>query len=184
MTRAYEDEDLPLPLLQPRTRRRASTVATEAEEDMALRRDYRDPRQGDRMRPATAGAVTGLLGGAAGLGVVHALHLTPISQGIARLAASLGLPPDAAAPLAYVAAALAGAVVGAVFAAVTQHLRRSFMALLVWALVFFVSLTTLVLAISSAYGRGLGVAMAPAILLASAAYAFIFSFQLPLRRRR
>jgi hypothetical protein len=126
----------------------------------------------------------GLLGGAAGLGVVHALHPTPISQGIMRLAASFGLPPDAATPLAYVAAALAGAIVGAGFASVTQHLRRSFAALLVWALVFFVSLTMLVLAVSSAYGRGLGVSMAPAILLASAAYAFIVSFQLPLRRRR
>jgi hypothetical protein len=184
MTRAYDEEELPLPLLQPRARRRASTVATEAEEDMASRRDYRDLRHTDRTRPATAGALMGLLGGAAGLGVVHALHLTSISQGIARHAASLGLPPDAATPLAYVAAALGGAVVGAVFASVTQHLRRSFMALLVWALVFFVSLTMLVLAISSAYGRGLGVSMAPAILLASAAYAFIVSFQLPLRRRR
>jgi hypothetical protein len=163
MTRAYDEEELPLPLLQPRARRRASTVATEAEEDMASRRDYRDLRHTDRTRPATAGALMGLLGGAAGLGVVHALHLTSISQGIARHAASLGLPPDAATPLAYVAAALGGAVVGAVF---------------------FVSLTMLVLAISSAYGRGLGVSMAPAILLASAAYAFIVSFQLPLRRRR
>jgi hypothetical protein len=53
----------------------------------------------------------------------------------------------------------------------------------VWALVFFVSLTMLLLAASSAYGHGAGVTMAPAILLASAAYAIVVSFQLPLRRR-
>jgi hypothetical protein len=49
--------------------------------------------------------------------------------------------------------------------------------------VFFVSLTMLLLAASSAYGHGFGVSLAPAILLASVAYAFLVSFQLPLRRR-
>ena len=125
----------------------------------------------------------GVLAGAAGLGVVHARHLEAISHGIARLAARYGLPPDAASPVAYLAAALGGAVIGAGFASVTKHLRRSFAALLLWALVFFVSLTMLGLALSSAYGHGLGVSMAPAILLASVAYAFVVSFQLPLRRR-
>jgi hypothetical protein len=72
--------------------------------------------------------------------------------------------------------------VGGCFASVTRYLRRWF-PLVVWALVFFVSLTMLVLAVSAAYGHGLGVSMAPAILLASAAYAVIVSFQLPLRRR-
>lgn len=149
---------------------------------MPLRRDYREPRSQDRLRPGTAGALAGLLAGAAGLGVVHAMHLPRISQGISRLALAWELPVDAAVPVAYLAAALAGAVVGAGFASVTRHLRR-FVPLVVWALVFFVSLTMLVLAISSTYGRGLGVSMAPAILLASAAYAFVVSFQLPLRKR-
>ena len=116
-------------------------------------------------------------------GVVHALHLPRIGAGISRMAASWGLPADAALPLAYLAAGIGGALIGSTFASVTKHLRRSFVALVVWALVFFVSLTTLALAVSAAYGHGLGVSMAPAILLASAAYAFVVSFQLPLRRR-
>lgn len=178
MPRAYEDEDLPLPLL----RRSSAKRTVEAEDDMPLRRDYRERRVADRLRPGTAGALVGVLAGAAGLGVVHALHLTPIARGIARLASGLGLPPDAAIPIAYVAAGLGGAILGAGFASVTRHLRR-FVPLVVWAVVFFVSLTMLVLAISAAYGRGFGVSMAPAILLASAAYAIVVSFQLPLRKR-
>jgi hypothetical protein len=178
MPHVFEQEELPLPLL----RRSAPKPEAEAEDDIPMRRDYRAAR-GDRLQPATAGALTGALGGAAGLGVVQALHPVPIGEGIARLGTAWAVPPDATLPLAYLAAGLGGAVVGAVFASTTRHLRRSFPALLVWALVFFVSLTMLLLAASSTYGRGLGVAMAPAILLASAAYAFLVSFQLPLRRR-
>jgi hypothetical protein len=124
----------------------------------------------------------GFLAGAAGLGVVHAMHLSRMGDGILRTAASLEVPADAAMPLAYLSAAVAGAFVGAGFASVTQHLRR-FVPLLIWAIVFFVSLTMLALAISSTYGHGLGVAMAPAILTASAVFAFVASFELPLRRR-
>ena len=181
MTSAYDDEEMPLPLL----RRSVAKEPSEAEDDIpaGLPRDYRDAKVGDRFRPASAGALAGLVAGAGGLGVVHALHLTPISNGIVSLAARLGLAPDAALPVAYLAAALGGAIVGAGVASVTKNLRRSFAALIVWAEVFFVSLTMLLLALSSAYGRGLGVSMAPAILLASAAYALVVSFQLPLRRR-
>lgn len=181
MNAAYDNEELPLPLVRRSTGVRASD-GFGAEGDIPARKDYRAGRLADRLRPGAAGALMGVLAGAAGLGVVHALHLPRISQGIARLAASTGLPSDAATPMAYLAAGVAGALVGAVFASVTRHLRR-FVPLVIWALVFFVSLTTLVLAISSAYGRGLGVSMAPAILAASAAYAFVVSFQLPLRRR-
>ena len=183
MNPAYEDEEIPLPLLQSRALPKHRMTPIEAEDDMPLRRDYRSGRSADRMRPGTAGALTGLVAGAAGLGVVHAMHLPRISAGIARLGERLALPADATVPLAYLAAALGGALVGAAFAGVTKHLRRSFAALVVWALVFFVSLTMLVLAGSAAYGHGLGVSMAPAILVASAVYAFIVSFQLPLRRR-
>jgi hypothetical protein len=178
MTHAYEEEEMPLPLL----RRAAPKAATEAEDDILLRRDYRATR-GDRLQPVTAGAITGTLAGAAALGVVHALHPSILMEGIARLGAAWLVPSDATVPLAYAAAGLGGALVGMAFASVTRHLRRSFAALIVWALVFFVSLTMLLLAASSAWGHGFGVALAPAILLASAAYAFIVSFQLPLRRR-
>ena len=178
MTHAIDDEELPLPLLRPAAR----VTTTEAEQDILARRDHRR-RRTDRLEPATAGALSGAVAGAAGLGVVHALQGAGISQGIVDMALAWAVPPDAATPLAYLAAATGGAIVGAAFASVTKHLRRSFVALLVWALVFFVSLTMLLLAASSAYGHGAGVTMAPAILLASAAYAIVVSFQLPLRRR-
>jgi len=100
-----------------------------------------------------------------------------------QLAARLDVPTDAAFPLAYLAAAAGGAMLGAGFAWVTRHLRR-FVPLLIWAVVFFVSLTMLALALSSTYGHGLGVALAPAILAASGVFACIASFQLPLRLRR
>lgn len=179
MNHAYEDDDLALPLL----RRSAPKAVSEAEEDTGVRLRAHAPRLADRLRPGTAGAVMGALAGAAGLGVVHAMHADRIGGGMLRIAAQLGIPADAALPLSYVAAGVGGAIIGAGFASVTKHLRR-YVPLLIWAVVFFVSLTMLALALSSAYGRGLGVALAPAILLASAAFAVVASFQLPLRLRR
>jgi hypothetical protein len=123
----------------------------------------------------------GFLAGGAGLGVVHAIHPSPIGDGILRVAANLGIFAGAALPLAYLGAGIGGALIGAGFASVTQHLRR-FVPLLIWAIVFFGSLTMLVLAISTTYGRGLGVSMAPAILIASGVFAVVVSFSLPLRR--
>jgi hypothetical protein len=136
----------------------------------------------DRMRPAPAGLLAGLLAGPAGLAVVHGLHATTLVTGTERLARLWAVAPEAALPLAYLAAAVAGGLLGAGFATVTRHLRRS-VPLLLWALVFFTSLTMLVLAISATYGRGLGVPMAPAILFASAVFGMVASLQLPFRRR-
>lgn len=178
MQSALEDEELPLPLLR-RSVQRATIVA---EEDIPLRRGFLPSERGDRLGPATAGAFVGLVAGAAGLGVVHAMHLGRIGAGTARTALAWGIPEDAALPIAYVAAALGGAVIGAGFAAVTQHLRR-LVPLLVWAVVFFVSLTMLLLAGASTYGHALDLSMAPAILAASGVFALVVAFQLPLRRR-
>ena len=111
------------------------------------------------------------------------MHADRIGMGILQVAAQVGVPADAAVPLAYLAAAAAGAIIGAGFASVTQHLQR-FVPLLIWAVVFFVSLTMLALALSSTYGHGFGVALAPAILAASGVFACVASFQLPLRLRR
>lgn len=176
MNRTYEDEDLPLPLL----RRSVQRLPIEAEDDTPPRRGFHRPL-GDRLGPGAAGALMGLLAGAAGLGVVHAMHPTRIGEGIVQAAEAWAVPADAALPLAYVAAAIGGAVIGAGFATVTRYLRR-FVPLVVWAVVFFVSLTVLALAVSSTYGHGVGVSMAPAILAASGLFAFVASFQLPLRR--
>lgn len=179
MSSTYDDEELPLALVRvasPRSQTEADRALPEWRSD----RTAPAPRERDRLRPASAGLLVGLVAGPAGLAVIHGL--TPIAGGIARLAQAWAVPPDAAIPLAYLAAALAGALVVAGFATVTRHLRR-LVPLMVWALVFFGSLTVLVLAISSSYGRGLGVSMAPAILGASAVFAIAASLQLPLRRR-
>jgi hypothetical protein len=181
---AIHDEELPLLLVRRTTSDAPGPVESGAEEDYSGRRDYRERRRRtDRLRPGTAGALTGFFAGAAALGVVHLLDPATVGGAVARAAVASEVPADASIPLAYLIAALAGALVGAGFASMTKHLRRSFVALVVWALVFFVSLTMLLLAISSTYGRGLGVSMAPVILLASAAYAVVVSFELPLRRR-
>jgi len=181
MPSAYEDEELPLPLLH-RSVASVKRATLGAEADMPLRRGYPASARGDRLRPGTAGALIGLLAGAAGLGVVHAMHLTRIGEGAARTAVAWGIPADAALPVAYLAAALGGAVVGAGFAGITQYLRR-LVPLVVWALVFFVSLTMLVLAGASALGHGLDPALSPAILAASGVFSLVVAFQLPLRRR-
>jgi hypothetical protein len=178
MSSTYDDEDIPLALV----RRAPALSPLETESLTEVRSDYRTSVERDRMRPASAGALTGLVAGAAGLGVVQGLHAGAIGLGITRLGAALALPPDAAVPLAYLGAGLAGALIGAGFASMTRHLRR-FVPLLAWALVFFTSLALLLLALSSTYGHGLGVSMAPAILVASAAFAILASLELPLRRR-
>ncbi|MBX3191343.1 MAG: hypothetical protein KF819_30375 [Labilithrix sp.] len=130
----------------------------------------------------------GLLAGAAGLGVVHGLHPARIEQLIAGGATQWAVSHEISTAIAYATAAASGALVGAAFACVTRHLRR-FVPLLVWAQVFFVSLTMLVLAAprlaegSRTFASGAGTALTPAILAASAAFAFVVAFQLPLRRR-
>lgn len=172
----HDNDDLPLLLV----RRVAQRLPGEAEDDRPVRA-FR-PSRGDRLRPGTAGALIGVVAGAAGLAVIHAMHSGRFLLGAARTGTALGIPTDASVPLAYLAAAASGAVLAAGFAIVTQHLRR-FVPLVVWAVVFFASLTMLLLATSSTYGRGFGVSMAPAILAASAVFGFVASFQLPLRRR-
>ncbi len=186
MTRAYTDEELPLPLLHRTSARpNAKTVVgapLRVPTEAPLRRDYRESRIRDRLSPASAGALMGLLAGAAGLGVVHAMHVVLVSQGAERLTASIGLPSDVALPAAYLVAAVAGAAVGSAFAGLTKHLRR-FLPLMFWAIVFFASLTMLLLAGSAVYGHGFGVSVTPAILVASVVYAVVVSLELPLRKR-
>lgn len=176
----YDHEEIPLPLvrrIEPRADERSQEADDSATEDLADLVEHRD-----RMRPGPAGAVAGLFAGAAALGVVHALAPLALMAPVRAAAGEWGVSPEVSFAVAYVTASAIGAIVGACFASVTRYLRR-WIPLVVWALVFFVSLTLLLLALSSAYGRGDGVPFAPAILLASAAYGLVVSFSLPLRRR-
>jgi hypothetical protein len=134
------------------------------------------------MRPQIAGGVVGFLAGLAALGVVQVLAPSFLARPIELAAVARGVDPRIALGIAYATAGAAGALVGAAFAMLTRYLRRWF-ALLVWAEVFFGSLTMLVLAILGP-GRGVAVPLVGPILAASAAYAFVVSFSLPIRRRR
>lgn len=137
----------------------------------------------DRMSPAVSGGIAGFFGGLAALGVVHGLEPEALARPMIAVADGRHVDLTVAFAVAYVTAAAIGALVGATFAVVTRYLRK-WGPLLIWAIVFFVSLAMLLLAASATYGRGVGVALAGPILAASAAYAFVVSFSLPIRRRR
>lgn len=136
---------------------------------------------GDRMSPAVAGAIAGALGGAAALGMVHGLATERFLAGVLAAATARGVDAQLSLGIAYATAAALGAIVGAGFAAVTRYLRK-WVPLLVWAVVFFASLTLLIMAGATLRGIQPGVLTVP-ILAASLAYALIVSFSLPIRRR-
>lgn len=173
MAGVYEDEEIPLALV--RRSERTADIGSQPEEAP-------ETRSSDRMRPGPAGGLAGLAAGAAAFGVIHGIAPAAIAGPIHAAAAEWGVAPEVSFAVAYVTASALGALVGACFASVTRYLRR-WVPLVVWALVFFVSLALLLLALSQAYGRGIGVAFAPAILVASATYAFVVSFSLPIRKR-
>lgn len=138
---------------------------------------------GDRTTPEVAGAIAGLLAGAAALGVVHASVPEELSRYVVAVAEERSVDLSMTFGIAYATAAASGALVGALFSIVTRYLRK-WWPLLLWSLVFFVSLAVLVVAASSAYGRGVGPLFAEPILKASAVFGFLVSFSLPIRRRR
>jgi hypothetical protein len=177
-----DNEEIPIPLVRrhfPST----GTEAIEAEEDDRSQSDVLYAIPDDRMTPAVAGGIAGLFAGMAALGVVHGLEAEALGRPIAAVATARGVDLAVTFTIAYVTAGAIGSLVGATFAVVTRYLRK-WGPLLLWALVFFVSLAMLLLAASSAYGRGVGVPLSGPILAASAAYGFVVSFSLPIRRRR
>ena len=185
MSNLYDHEEIPIPL----TRKRSSPPArTEAETYLAEEAEAPLPLRGraaevyDHMTPMVAGGIMGFLAGAAGLGVVHLMERARLDAAFAHQAAAHAMAPELVLAIGYLTAAACGALIGACFATVTRHLRR-FVPLVIWALVFFVSLTMLVLAISRSYGNATAGVMAPAVLAAAAAYGLLAAFQLPLRKR-
>lgn len=168
MGRIYEDDEIPLALVRRSPRREAQVTHDEADEPPFA--------PSDRMGVGTSGGLAGFFAGAAALGVVHGLMPWAINAPVLRAGSVWGVEPIVSLVIAYVTAAAVGALVGSCFAAVTKYLRRWF-PLLIWSLVFFLSLTLLVLALAKRPQ------LAPAVLAASAAYAFIVTFALPLRKR-
>lgn len=182
---SWPDEDeAPIPLVRRPVRKRADDAADHhrADTDASALPDARDARD-DRMSPAVAGGLAGFAGGLAALGVVHGLEPHDLARPIVEVAAVRGVAVAVAFGIAYATSASIGSLVGGTFAVVTRYLER-WGPLLVWALVFFVSLALLLLAATSANGRGLGPAFSGPVLAASAAYAVVVSFSLPIRLRR
>lgn len=179
---SYPDNDeIPLPLvrrLDPPLR--ITHVIADAEDDGGR---YDSAIPSDRVAPSTAGGIAGLFAGVAALGVVHAAVPTELYRPIAAVAIARGVDVSLSFGMAYLTAASIGALVGATFAVVTRYLRK-WGPLAFWAFVFFVSLTMLLLAVSSAYGRGVGPALNLPILAAGAIYGLVVAFSLPIRRRR
>jgi len=163
----YEDEEIPLALV-----RRREETATVDEADEPLFPAVAE----DRMGVGTSGGIAGLFAGAAALGIVHWLLPNALGAPLLRASTMWGVEPIVSLVVAYVTASAIGALVGACFAGVTRYLRRWF-PLALWSLVFFLSLTLLLLALAKKP------ALAPALLAASAAYAFVVSFALPIRKR-
>ena len=137
--------------------------------------------QEDRLSPSVAGGLAGFVAGVGALATVHGLAAPRFVGSILAAATARGVDFNVSLAVAYVTAAAVGALVGAGFAVVTRYLRK-LLPLIVWALVFFGSLSLLLLAGASVYGRSAGMLAGP-IVVASAVYGLIVSFSLPIRRR-
>jgi hypothetical protein len=173
MPRYPEDDEIAIPLVSARGNS-APPV------DLDETRHSHPPE--DRMSPSAAGGAMGVFAGAAAFAIVHFMEPLAVAAPILEAAREREVDASTSFAIAYATAAAVGAFVGAAFASVTQYLRR-FVPLLVWSVIFFVSLALLLLAAFRQYGGGVGVELAPAILAATIAYAFIVSFALPLRVR-
>lgn len=187
----HDDDEIALPLV----RRAAHQTHVSSFEDAAWRSADEDEDESeiralrrrqaglhDRFTPAPAGAITGLIGGAGALGIVHLMERGWIDSELVRSAAAWHVPLVASTAIAYATVAACGAIVGAIFASVTRHLRR-FVPLVVWSLVFFASVVLVVLAAARGYGFDASAQLAPAIFAATAAFAVLAAMSLPLRRR-
>ena len=146
----------------------------------------------DRLHPATAGLLMGAIGGAGMLAVAGQLverrggpdlvgRLGAFVGNGARLGASDATTLHVAA---FVTVALAGAVIGALYALVTRHLRR-YAPLLVWSLVFFGAVCTLLNAfVVPRWAPRLRADLPFSVsLVAAMVFAFVVSLELPVRRR-
>jgi len=144
----------------------------------------------DRLHPAMAGAFAG---GAAGIAMIaiadRMLHARPdgydLVQFAGRLVTDGRLEGVEAQGAGFGVAFGAGLVVGVVFALVTRHLRK-FAPLLIWSLVVFPAVWTVLQAFvlpKTAPWLAAALPFVP-MVVGSLAFAFVVALQLPLRKRR
>jgi hypothetical protein len=130
--------------------------------------------------PGATASLVGVPAGALALALVHGLDPTALEAVFDRAASARGVPFAASCAFAYVTAGAIGGLVGTAFGHVTRFLTK-WPALAVWGVIFFTSLTMVLLAAYTAY-RG-PVALAGPIIAAGALYGGLLSFSLPFRRR-
>lgn len=142
----------------------------------------------DRLGPTAAGMLAGAIGGAVLLTVATRVAMRTGGPDLMLRLGSFVARGLLLHPWVHVAglvvAALAGAVVGGMFARITRRLRRV-LPLLVWSLVFFPSLWTLIFALvlpRVAPHLRAGLPFVP-MLLGVVAYAVVFVLEAPLRVR-
>ncbi len=185
---AFPEEEVPLPLVRRSARPPVLRHdVDEADDDVAAFEARLGKKKraatGERLRPASAGALTGALGGLAAFGSVALIDPSLAARafhGVSRLA-QVPVEPTAMI-IVFGIALLAGALVGAVFAKLTSRLRRWF-PLLTWSLVVFPSIVVALLAVQRTYlPRAHFLAPKP-LLLASLAFAVVWSLVVLLRGR-
>ena len=182
-TRTSSEEVGPTPIFRSRRLYTVRVDADEANEDTV----QETPLSGDRMRPATAGALTGTLAAFVAVSTLNFLVPAGAAGSVAWLGRALQLDPAVAYVVAYAGAGVLGAVVGAGFATLTRRLN-SWLPLALWALVVFASVVTVALALVQVYGANVGLghvsgALFGAVMASVAVYALVATLELPLRRR-
>ncbi len=180
--RTSSEEAGPTPIFRSR---RPYTVRVDADEDNEDR--VQESFSGDRMHPASAGALTGTLAAFVAVSTLSFLVPAGAVGSVAWLGRSLQLDPAMAYVVAYAGAGVLGAGVGAGFATLTRRLN-SWLPLALWALIVFASVVTVALALIQVYGASVGLghvsgALFGAVMASVAVYALVATLELPLRRR-
>lgn len=123
----------------------------------------------------------GAAGGLLALAFIHAIATDGLAAAVDRVAGARGVEFTATFLIGYATAGAVGALIGGVFGNVTRYLRK-WPALVVWSLVFFISVALVFLASLAVFNGGIRPDLAAPVIGAAALYAFVVSFSLPIRR--
>ena len=116
------------------------------------------------------------------LAFVHAVDRDGLAAAVDRVAGERGVDFTVTFLLGYLTAGALGAVAGGT-GNVTRYLRK-WPALVVWSLVFFVSVALVFVASLSVFSGGMRADLAAPVIGAAATYGLLVSFCLPIRRAR
>jgi hypothetical protein len=146
------------------------------------------PTVHERLSPRAAGCLVGFVAGPIALSVARLAAGNVVEGAIAQAAAARDVSIGVSVAIAYVTAASLGALIGAGFAVVTRFLHR-WLALALWAMVFFVCAGIVVVTAPLAHtlflhGGSVPVPVSTSVLSGALVFGLCVSFSLPIRRRR